>query len=183
MSIPQRDSLVAYWRTADVTGNVTDRNSGLVLTGTGIDKTNLVQGYRNDEWGTSLNGTDEKLVAGDIGTIRSVALLVNPDTTTEEFLLVDSGKDIMVSGGTVTYTGLTATATYVNGTASTTMVAGAWQLLVAVLNADVDANTFGIGWDGTNYGAFDVLACAPFNIALELSDVKRLTKHLVGWTN
>jgi len=103
--------------------------------------------------GTEYNGTDEKTAFGDIGNIRAVSLWVKPVTTTEEIFLVDTGKDVMVNGGTVTYTGLTATATYVDGEASTTLVAGMLQHLVCVFNADVDANIFELATDGTNFGA------------------------------
>ena len=102
----------------------------------------------------TLDGTDDKLDAGDIGTITEISGWVKPSSTTQELFLVDTGKDIMINSGTVTYTGLTASATYVNGTAGTTMVAGKWQHLVCQFTA-VDANNMELGNDGTNYGAFD----------------------------
>jgi hypothetical protein len=113
-----------------------------------------------------LNGTDTKITAGNIGTIRTVAFLVKPDTTTEEFVLLSTGNDIMVSGGTVTYAGVTASYTYVNGVATTTMVAGVWQHVVCVLSADHAASAFAIGTDGTNFGAGDFGDVRAYNVAL-----------------
>ena len=75
-------------------------------------------------------------------------------STTEELFLVDAGNDIMISTGTVTYTGLTASATYVDGVAGTTMVAGKWSHLVCQFT-EIDADNMELGNDGTNYGAFD----------------------------
>uniref|UniRef100_A0A6M3KHB3 Putative lectin/glucanase superfamily protein n=2 Tax=viral metagenome TaxID=1070528 RepID=A0A6M3KHB3_9ZZZZ len=109
------------------------------------------------------DGTDDKLDYGDLGNIRTISFWARPSTTTQELLLIDTGKDIMVSSGTITYTGLTPTATYVNGTASTTLAASVWQHVVCVLNADVDANNFEIGNDGANYGAFDMRDLRVFN--------------------
>jgi len=102
----------------------------------------------------TLDGTNDKLDAGDIGNIVEISAWVKPSSTTQELFLVDTGKDIMVNSGTVTYTGLTATATYVNGVAGTTLAAGVWQHLVCQF-AVTDANNMELGNDGSNYGAFD----------------------------
>ena len=148
------DSMVAWYDMSTINPvNLAPATYGTLNgTGTGIvASTDIVQSGLG--YGTRYNGTDEKTDFGDIGLIRAVSLWVNPDTTTEELFLVDTGKDVMVSGGTVTYTGLTATATYVDGEAGTTLVAGILQHLVCVFNADVDANNFELANDGTNFGA------------------------------
>jgi len=103
----------------------------------------------------SLDGVDDRIDYGDIGNIRQISMWVNPGSTTEEIVLVDAGKDIMVNAGTVTYAGLTASATYVNGVASTTLVAGLWQHLICQFTT-VDANNFELGTDGANFGDIDV---------------------------
>jgi hypothetical protein len=114
----------------------------------------------------SLDGVDDRIDYGDLGNIRQISMWIKPGTTTEEIVLVDAGNDIMVSGGTVTYTGLTAAATYVNGVASTTLVAGLWQHLVCQFT-QVDANNFELGTDGANFGDIDV---------------RRLRAHADVWT-
>ena len=103
----------------------------------------------------SLDGVDDRIDYGDLGNIRQISMWINPGSITEEIVLVDAGNDIMVSGGTVTYAGLTASATYVNGVASTTLVAGLWQHLVCQFT-EVDANNFELGTDGANFGDIDV---------------------------
>ena len=97
-----------------------------------------------------LDGIDDRIDWGDLGNIQAISLWLDPETTTEEILLIDAGKDIMVDGGVVTYTGLVGVATYVDG-AGTTLVADKWQHLVCVFER-VDANNFEQGWDGANYG-------------------------------
>jgi len=144
----------------------------LVLSGIGI--------------GTRYNGIDEKTSFGDIGLIRAISLWVNPDTDTEELVLIDTGKDIMVSGGTVTYTGITASATYIDGEPGTTLAAGTLQHLVCVLDADVDANTFQLATDGTNFGS--VLLDEPIVFSdvitqIQAIDIMNRQRHgrLDGW--
>ena len=164
-------------------GNGNEGNSCLNGTGTGITSSNLVNGIGGGI-GTRYNGTDEKTDFGDIGNIRTISFWVNPDTTTEELVLIDTGKDIMVSGGTITYTGLTASATYIDGEASTTLVAGMLQHVVCVLNADVDANNFELATDGTNFGAVLLDSVMVFDAALtqtQAIDLMNRTKRQISW--
>ena len=98
------------------------------------------------------DGGADTINFGDVGIIRSISMWTKPNSVTEEFLLVDTGKDIGISSGTVTYVGLTATDTFVDGVSTTTLVADRWQHLVCVLNADVDANNLEAATDGTNFG-------------------------------
>lgn len=135
-------------------------------TGTGLTAAaNIVQ--EGGHIAIQFNGSDEKVDFGDAGEIRSIEMWVKPATTTEELVLVDTGKDIMIDSGTVTYTGLTATNTFVNGVDTDTMVAGEWQHLVCVINADTDANNLELANDGTNYGQIDVSSFRTFSTALE----------------
>ncbi|KKL50664.1 hypothetical protein LCGC14_2303220, partial [marine sediment metagenome] len=99
----------------------------------------------------TFDDTDDKIDCGDLGNVQTIMGWVRPGSDTEEIWLVDAGNDVMVSGGTVTYAGLTPVATYVNGVATTAMVADVWQHLACVVST-VDANNFELGWDGANYG-------------------------------
>jgi len=135
-------------------------------TGTGLVAADDIKDGPFSDKAVQFNGADEKVDCGACGTVRTVAMMVKPDTTTEELVLLDTGKDIMVSGGTVTYTGLTATATFVDGVATTTMVAGKWQFLVCVLNANVTASNFEMATDGTNFGAISISDMRIFDEAM-----------------
>ena len=135
------------------------------VSGHGATDTATAVTYSDGRFGHTVmtfNGTTSKVAYGNIGSIRTIAFWVNPVTTTEELILVDTGKDIMVSAGTITYTGLTADATYVDGKLSTTLVAGVWQHVVCVLNAAVAATTFGLANDGTNYGACNMASVRAY---------------------
>lgn len=121
--------------------------------------------------GVSLDGTDDKIDYGDIGNIVEVSCIINPSTTTEQIVLIDTGKYISLVAGTVTYTGLTASATYVDGAAGTTMVASKWQHLVCQFTV-TDANNFELGTDGANYGDIEVLDLRARSTASTLAEVK-----------
>lgn len=137
----------------------------------GNDGTVSGQPIFTDSNGISLDGTDDKIDFGDIGNIAEIAMWINPGSTTEEIILVDAGNDIMVSAGTVTYTGLTATATYVDGAASTTLAANQWQHLVCQFNV-IDANNFELGTDGANFGDIDVRDLRAYSTARTADQIK-----------
>lgn len=149
------DGLVAWWDMSTIhPTNLAPRTHG-TFNGAGINlvvATDIVDGVGGG-MATEYNGTDERTDCGDIGTIRTIAFWVNPATNTEEIVLIDTGVDIMVNAGTITYTGAVASATYVNGVVSTTLAADLWQHVVCVLDDDTAAGVFALAWDGANYGA------------------------------
>ncbi len=98
------------------------------------------------------DGINGMLDAGDAGNITEVSFWVNPTAVTQQLFRVDTGKSVSTSGSTITYTGLTASATYVDGAAGTTLTAGKWSHVVCQF-AQVDANNLELGTDGTDYGA------------------------------
>jgi hypothetical protein len=146
-------------------------------TGTNIAAADIVA----DPFGglaTDYDGTNETTTMGDIGTIRTLCMLVRPATTTEELALLSAGNDVMVSGGTVTYAGVTASATYVDGAASTTMIAGSWQHLICVLSADHASATFKLAQDGTNFGAAIIGEVRTYSAALNALQARDLHERL-----
>jgi hypothetical protein len=154
--------------------DVSHAGGGFNGTGTGIvASTDIVDGW--NALCTEYNGTDEKTDFTDIGNVRSIEMICKPSTTTEELLLLDTGKDIMINGGTITYTGLTADATYIDGVATTT-AAATWQHMVFVLNAATDANNFEVATDGANFGNIQVQEIVCYSSVLtqiQVNDLRR----------
>lgn len=139
-------------------------------TGTGLAAANITEGHRGGK-AISFNGTDEKVDFGDVGTISSVSMWVNPLSTTEELFLVDTGNDVMLNAGTVTYATLTKVNTFVDGVDTDTMVANKWQHLVCVFTA-VDANNFELANDGANFGNIEVDSVTAYSGALEQAEAE-----------
>jgi hypothetical protein len=100
---------------------------------------------------TEYDGVDGKIDCGDLGNIQQFSTIINPATTSEQIVQLDTNKHITIASGTVTYTGLTAVDTFVDGVRSATLEANRRQFLVCQFS-EVDANNFELGWDGTNYG-------------------------------
>lgn len=122
--------------------------------------------FKNNLQAALFDGVDSEVSCGDVGVVRSLSFWIRPSTTTEEILLIDTNKSVAIAAGTITYTGVTAEATYVDGDVGITLVANTWQLVVSVLNADVDANTFRLATDGVGFGAVRLHDVRVFNVAL-----------------
>lgn len=105
--------------------------------------------------GVILDGIDDRIDFGALGTITQVSMWVNLGSATEQLFQIDANKYVHVVAGAVTYVGLTEASTYVNGVATTAIVAGQWEYLVCQFAADSAAN-FELGWDGAVYGAASV---------------------------
>lgn len=121
--------------------------------------------------GVETDGTDGKIDCGDIGNIQSISFWVNPQSDTQELILVDAGNDIMLDSGTVTYAGLTASATYINGAATTTYKGTWWQNIISVFT-QIDADNFEIGTDGANFGQFKMNDLRAYDSVLDLNWAK-----------
>lgn len=158
---------VAQWDMSNINpADIGWKASGLNGTGVNlVQATDVLNGIAGG-MATEYNGVDEYTNFGDIGNITTISLWFKAVTNTEELVLIDAGKDIMINAGTITYTGVAAAATYINGAATTTAVASMWQHLVAVLNASTDANTFQFATDGVNFGAVIIDEAMVFDAAL-----------------
>lgn len=160
-------NLLSWWDLSTIhPQDIGWRGLGNHGTGTGlVAATDIVDGVAGGK-ATEYNGTDESTSMGDVGTIRTVALWVRPATTTEELFKTATGRDVMLNAGTVTYTGVAASATYIDGEASTTLIANVWQYLVCVLDGDEAASAFELATDGTNFGAVVLDEVMTFGSAL-----------------
>ena len=146
-------------------------------TGVGIDSTNLVRGPRDGDWGIALNGSNERIDISSTITARTFVIHFRPSTTSEQIIQFGGGEYITISSGTVTFTGVTATAYYVNSVLSGTVKA-IDIILVVVLNTDIEADDISFGFDGTNYGALNIFMSAIFSRALTYTQVQHLTNRI-----
>ena len=134
---------------ASLQNNSVDSVSKTVGTWTG-------ESYVENAWGymsADFDGTDDKIAYGDIyNGIKSVSFLVNPDTTTEQFMELASGIDIDVAGGTIGTTGWTAPTVYVDNKLSSTLIADVWQFVTVTSATAINANDVNLGVETTNFG-------------------------------
>jgi len=77
------------------------------------------------------DGVDDYINAGNVGTIKAVAFWTKPTTNTEDFLDLDGGTHtVEVAAGVVTATGWAAPTIFVDGVATTALLAGLRQRIV-----------------------------------------------------
>ena len=133
-----------------------DENTGTTSTydTSGNDKTGTLTNIESGDWipgkkggALNLDGSNEYI---DIGTgptsVKSVEFWVYPKTTTEYFVNLTSTTDYLWSNaGTLTATGLTSPAYYVNGVRTTTIVANQWQHVVVTTDTAENASNLDIG--------------------------------------
>jgi len=77
------------------------------------------------------DGVDDYINAGNVGTIKAVVFWTKPTTNTEDFLDLDGGTHtVEVAAGVVTATGWAAPTIFVDGVATTALLAGLRQRIV-----------------------------------------------------
>jgi len=117
--------------------------------------------------GMRFDGADDYIDIGNTGeTMKTVSFWVFPRTTTEDFIDFDAGThSVEVAAGTVTATGWTSPTIYVDGEASTTLIANKWQHIVVTTDTGFAASNMQIGTetiflDGVIAGAVEIFSDA-----------------------
>ncbi len=147
------NGLVGYWKMDESSGNAADSSgNGLILTNNGT--TTYVGGKFGN--GTNYDGATQYLnTATAINGIKTVSFWANPAVVTANYFvnLINSSAYITVSSGTISATGFTNPAIYVNGVHTSAISAGAWSHVVITTGTGINANAFAAGLtnDGSNH--------------------------------
>ena len=76
------------------------------------------------------DGTNNYINSGNVGSIKSIAFWMNPDSTTEDIVDLDGGTHtIEITAGTLSATGFSSPSLYVNGALGSSVVADAPQFI------------------------------------------------------
>ncbi len=166
------DGLVGYWKLDETSGNAADSSgNGYTLTNNGVTT------YVNGKYGNGSEhvpaSTQYFSTASTISNISVVSFWVNPDSTTNNYFNLTSTQYVTSSSGTLSATGFTGTF-YVNGTASTTVVADTWQHVVVVLSSPINADAFYMGRAGSNYFDGTIDEVRLFNKTLSAQEIQNL---------
>lgn len=99
------------------------------------------------------DGSANYLENGTVGTIKTVLMWINPESTTEDFADLDGGTHtIEITAGTLTATGFASPTLYVDGVPGTTVVANKRQMIVATTDTGIITNAMESGLlDGKQY--------------------------------
>jgi hypothetical protein len=158
-------SPLAFWKFDDGNGQSITNSMGTTNTGTlGPDGTST---STDPTWATEdmcvsgkcLNfvGTSSQYVnfSSSIASVKSVAFWVRPTSTTTSFAVLNGAAgnaSISVSSGVISVgAGFSSPTVYVNGLASTTLVANAWQYVVVTTGTGIAASNIVLGRVDTGY--------------------------------
>lgn len=123
----------------------------------------------------TLDGVNDYISVGSVGSgIRTISFWVNPASTTTNFLELSSSINVTASGATVMATGITNSTIYVNGVVSNNLAANAWQHIVIISDADLNASDVNLGRVGNSYynGQFDDVQL--YSRALSSNEIVRM---------
>lgn len=140
-------------------------------------------GYRLNDQSTNTNhgklvtgramtfdGVADECTVAAVGNIKTVALWVDPDTTTEAFIDLNGTESIEISAGTITLNGTwTGYVIYVDGAVASTMTA-AWHRLVVTTTANINASAVSLGSIGASFGVIAAADVQFWDVVLDADD-------------
>lgn len=113
----------------------------------------------------------------DIGSgyngVKSVEFWAKPQTTTEYFVDLNGTAYVSSSGGTLAATGFTSPTIYVDGVASSTIVAGIWQHVVITTGTGINASDLDIGRiEGVGYLEGEIAEVRMYSDVLTATEIR-----------
>lgn len=148
------------------------------LSGNGNDGTFTSTPYFNNA-GLVFDGIDDKVGIGNTSTtIKTLAIVLNPKSTTEDIADMDGGTHTLeVGAGTITATGWDTPSIYVDGVVSSALVADRLQTIVVTTATGFSASNLDIGTETTFFGG-TIAAAFISTSELTSSEVAQLTSEL-----
>ena len=119
----------------------------------------------------SFDGVNDQTESVDLGNIRTMSMLVNPASASENLIDLDGSVHIATSSGDLNISGSIGSTNYVDGVVSDTVGSGSYKFITIVFDSDVDADAVRIARHGGNYGDIDVADVKFYNRALTATEV------------
>lgn len=101
--------------------------------------------------GRRFGGNSDYLSCGNIGNVKTVAMLVKPTTTTEYFTDLNATATIDSLSATIRANNFTDPTIYTGGVESSTLVANKWNSIIVTTASALSASAFNIGKIASNY--------------------------------
>ena len=165
--LSRKTGLVGAWNMEATGGKVVD------ISGNGND--GVITGALDTEgvFGRALafNGVADKVVLGNIGDVKSIALRCKLSSTTEAILEgAANAKRINAVAGTLGYTDFDNA--FVNGVDTNTVVAGQWLNIVITSTTAVDMSAVTLALNNVTYGALTIDECLFYDYELSAQEIK-----------
>jgi len=119
----------------------------------------------------SLDGVDDYVGVGDVGSVKTVEFWINNSNTTDGILeLVNNATYISISSSAISLTGFTSTSTYINGVKTSTLSSG-WNHVVVTADA-VSAASLNIGEANSDYMGGTIDEVRVYNRVLSAEEIR-----------
>jgi len=120
----------------------------------------------------TFNNTSSLVTVGDTGeTMKAVQFWVNPTTSTEFFLTLGAGGEVVQSStGTLSANNWTSPTIYINGSQTTTLPTGSFSLVTVNTDTGFSADNVLIGKVSTNFMQGIMTQVIGFNKTLTLDE-------------
>jgi hypothetical protein len=173
------NGLLTYWKMDEASGNAVDSSgNGYTLTNNGT--TTYVGGKFGNGSEHVPASAQHFSTASTISGVKSVAFWTNPDSTTNYFVALNASTSITAASGVLSATGFTSPKIYVNGVASTTIVADTWQLVTVTSDTAINADQFYVGRVGSNYFDGTMDEARTYNQVLSPAEIQKLYSWAPG---
>jgi len=126
----------------------------------------------------SLDGTDDKVVIGNVsGTIKTVVLQCKLGTTTEELLDFDSGTNYLsATSGTLAVASCADEVLYVDESQTAAITAGAWHTVAFTTATGITVSNLQVGTDNTGFGNITVAGLLLYTRILTATEIEDICK-------
>lgn len=146
-------------------------SNGTLVDISGNQNHGTINGAISTKDGLKFDGVDDSVSIGDIGNIKSIAMRVKLNSTSEKMLEGQANdKLIYTNAGTLTYSDYDNA--YVNGVDTDTIVAGQWIDIVIISSTDVDNSTLTLALNNTTYGNLEIADIRFYNKELSVAEIK-----------
>lgn len=98
-----------------------------------------------------LDGVDDFLDCGNVGTVKTIEIFVKPTTVTEYFIDLNATATIDALAGTIRANNITSPTIFNDGVVSSTIVDNVWNHIIVSTASPVSASDFNIGKIASNY--------------------------------
>jgi len=122
-----------------------------------------------------VSGNSDKINFGNVGNIKTIALRINLDSTTESIVEESAAAGISVSGGSLSYA--TWDNAFVDGVDTDTIATG-WTTLIVTSTTDVAATALQLGLIDSTYGDFKCSFIKTWDRALSVIEIKQVSSNI-----
>ncbi|MEA2113499.1 MAG: hypothetical protein U9P63_02475, partial [Patescibacteria group bacterium] len=143
-----------------------------------LNSPDLTELGREQEKAYWFDGDDDLIDFGNIDSIKSLIIRINPNSTTESIFEEIDNVGVSISSGTVSYPSWDNC--YIDGK-DTDIITTGWHNIALTSTTNIDASAFRFGLVNTTYFNGSNCLILPFNKELTQSEIQEIQNHGVPY--